>query len=326
MDPKVEEAITKKVVEEEKGKEIEQAAKAQEEAAKKEDATNTKMEKQFAAENNAKQTEDDKKPTAEEAAKFLEDKINKIVKENKDAKFIAVAVDKKKAKAEDELKMAEWKRRDAEVKAEIAAVEQDTENQEKIAAEKRARAAHLRKHMSDEEWVANMPEHHLDGYVQLKSSDAEPKTEKHTNANLSQAETNLPEDNENEQELEQAEQKADKEGQNMIQKDSNDEESDNDESENEDEGNSDSESEAEDEENNAEPSQEDEQDGDKDVVEEKKTLSKKGKKNSTTGDDKSPADKPVVGHKDEGKPKNLKKDGDNHNEKKHDDKKQASKK
>jgi len=85
MDPKVEEALTKKVVEQEKGAAIAEAAKAEVQSAAKEAATNSKMEAEFAKEDNAKKTEDATKPTAKEQAAALEDKINEMVKAGKKA-------------------------------------------------------------------------------------------------------------------------------------------------------------------------------------------------------------------------------------------------
>jgi len=55
-----------------------------------------------------------------------------------------------KAKAEKDAALAAFKQSDAESKRVIAALEAETVSDEKALAEKRARAAALRKHLTDE--------------------------------------------------------------------------------------------------------------------------------------------------------------------------------
>jgi hypothetical protein len=137
------------------------------------------MEAEFKKQDEVKKAKDESKVSAEDQAEALEAKITAMIKEKKKEADEAIKADQKKEKAEKEMAFAAYKAKDAEVKREVAGVEAETEHLNLSAAEIRARASKARKHMTDEEYIANLPEHHLEGYVQLGDDDKkeEPKEE-----------------------------------------------------------------------------------------------------------------------------------------------------
>lgn len=181
--------------------------------------------------------------------------------------------------------LAAFKAQNAEVKREVAAVEAETEKMNLSEAEQRKRAYQLRKHMTDEEYIANLPEHHLEGYVQLgddEKKDKETVVAEKTEEPKEEPKEKVAEDSM--EELEKLEAKADKEGAAFVQRHNHHQKENNDddeEADNEDKDQSDAEESNDDEDKEEESTEEKTDDDETEVLgdgDEKKEEAKPAKK------------------------------------------------
>lgn len=103
--------------------------------------------------------------TPEEREEKLNKKITEEIKARKkinDDLLEASKVAAAKSAAENE---ARFRKLHEERKATIASIEAETAKINDAEKQRGLAASQARKSMTDEEWVANMPEHHLAGYV-----------------------------------------------------------------------------------------------------------------------------------------------------------------
>lgn len=160
LSEKDEENIAKVVTAKEKDQAVLEAAISQKAEEKKENAEEAANLKRFEAESAALAAAR-AKPTAEEEKAKLDAKmaaINAAAEVAKKARIAKEKADAEKAEEDDDKR----KRRILDgFKAEVKRIEAETAQKNALEAAVRAAAAASTRHLSDEEWVANMPEHHF---------------------------------------------------------------------------------------------------------------------------------------------------------------------
>lgn len=142
------------------------AEQAESRAAEKQNEILTKqIEQRIAAESKIKINKGGVELTPEQKEEALQKKITEEIKARKAVIDEALEKSKIKFAADAAATEARYKRMHEERKATIAGIEAETA---RLAADERAiaqKASQVRRNLTDEEWVANLPEHHLRGYV-----------------------------------------------------------------------------------------------------------------------------------------------------------------
>lgn len=105
------------------------------------------------------------KMTPEEREEKLNKKITEEIKARKKINDDLLEASKKAAAASAAENEVRFRKLHEERKAAIANIEAETAKINDAEKQRGLAASQARKDMSDEEWVANMPEHHLAGYV-----------------------------------------------------------------------------------------------------------------------------------------------------------------
>ena len=101
----------------------------------------------------------------EEREEKLNKKITEEIKARKKINDDLLEASKKAAAAASAENEARYRKLHEERKATIASIEAETAKINDAEKQRGLAASQARKDMTDEEWVANMPEHHLTGYV-----------------------------------------------------------------------------------------------------------------------------------------------------------------
>jgi hypothetical protein len=154
------------------------AEQAESRAAEKQNEVLTKqIEARIAAESKIKAVPTGPVLTPEQQEEQLQKKITEEIKARKAVIDEALEKSKIKFAADSAANEARYRQIHEERKAVIASIEAETA---RLTANERAiglKASEARKHLTDEEWVANMPEHHLRGYVAVADDVEEQEDE-----------------------------------------------------------------------------------------------------------------------------------------------------